>query len=199
MAADIIESTIQDLVSTWMNGAKEEIRIGNVFDGDPRSSFLFAMGVLAEVNDRGRRAKSVSEFSRLWAIVAELEKWRKRTAFEMAIQHNIVIEMCDAVQVSLDYSQNIETKKKRDGSGSVYFLLNPKTGLVKIGWTVDVYSRSKTLESQSGVGLKLLGFIRADSMKAETEMHRRFKKLRVKGEWFSFKDELKSFISKNFP
>lgn len=77
----------------------------------------------------------------------------------------------------------------------IYFLLAEELKRIKIGYTdkPDVYRRIKGLQNFSPSTLKLLGTSEG-SADEELALQNRFKNLRVYGEWFDFKDELKQFV-----
>jgi hypothetical protein len=80
--------------------------------------------------------------------------------------------------------------------GYVYFIKCPANGLIKIGWTVrhpDL--RFLGLSAASPVDLEKIGVLRTRRY-TEKRLHRRFRNLRVKGEWFSPREKLLAFIAK---
>jgi hypothetical protein len=68
---------------------------------------------------------------------------------------------------------------------------------VKIGTAVNVTSRFNTLQIGNPDPLCLLGAIPGDEI-LEKALHRRFKHLRIRGEWFRNTDELAAFIEAGF-
>jgi hypothetical protein len=75
----------------------------------------------------------------------------------------------------------------------VYFLKNPKSGLIKIGWSSFVPTRVLHLKSMYGHHLILLKCIEGDR-KTERRLHKRFRKSRVFSEWFKESRRLSHFI-----
>ena len=76
----------------------------------------------------------------------------------------------------------------------VYFFRHGK--YVKIGHTKYKYHlehRLSNLQTASPEFCELLGTMPGDRAQ-EAELHHRFRKLRVRGEWFDLKDELREFI-----
>lgn len=72
--------------------------------------------------------------------------------------------------------------------------------LAKIGWSANVGNRLRQLEGGTPYRLHLYGLGRthADAAKGiEIGLHRRFKELRVKGEWFRLEGQLKDFLSES--
>lgn len=82
-------------------------------------------------------------------------------------------------------------QKKRDHV--VYFVQYGKTRQVKIGTTRHVTRRVCGLRSGSPTGLHLLATVPGDEI-TEAEMHRRFRKYRLRGEWFRMEGALAKFI-----
>lgn len=73
---------------------------------------------------------------------------------------------------------------------SVYFYHLPKCNLVKIGTSVDVSTRIKTLSTGCTEQGYLIRVLEGFGFKAERWLHTYFKGLRVKGEWFKFSEEM---------
>lgn len=85
----------------------------------------------------------------------------------------------------------------------VYFLRNPQNGLIKIGTTVNLYSRWSYLQKEQGTELELLGVLDG-SLPEEQALHQRFASSRVKRgargwrlEWFRDTPELREYIRQN--
>lgn len=81
-----------------------------------------------------------------------------------------------------------QRKRKRR---QVYFMLSPQTGLIKIGISHDPVSRARSLSTSERI--ELLGCFPADDSE-EKRLHRKFKHLRQRGEWFSPDKELVDYI-----
>lgn len=77
---------------------------------------------------------------------------------------------------------------------SVYFIQQGADGPIKIGVTVDVEKRRRVLQTGSAQTLVLLSTIKGTE-KQEAELHRRFKHLRLRGEWFRPEPELLAYIA----
>lgn len=89
-------------------------------------------------------------------------------------------------------------KKKRKykalkPTGYVYFIKAKCEGNpIKIGYSIDPKKRLKSLQTASPVKLKLVKAI-PGNRDTERNLHRRFKKYRIRGEWFK-SEKLLSFI-----
>ena len=66
--------------------------------------------------------------------------------------------------------------------------------LVKIGTTNDVRARLSSLQTGNPAPMVLLGQM-AGGMVVEGDLHRRFRALHVRGEWFRHADDLRAFIA----
>jgi len=76
----------------------------------------------------------------------------------------------------------------------IYFIQEGNYGNVKIGHTDrDVYERIKEFETGNSSELKLIIQIYGDK-NLEKELHYKFEKYRVKGEWFEYSSEIKEYI-----
>lgn len=75
---------------------------------------------------------------------------------------------------------------------STYIVRNPATGLLKIGKSVDVESRVKSLEIGAGTSLELLYTVPVD---VESQLHKEFSEIRVFGEWFTDDGSIRNWIT----
>lgn len=81
--------------------------------------------------------------------------------------------------------------------GRVYFIEAIGLDLVKIGWTAgEVRTRLKALQCASPVELQVCGAMHG-TLYQERGFHRRYRALRVRGEWFRLSPELLTFIREN--
>lgn len=72
-----------------------------------------------------------------------------------------------------------------------YFIQGPPLSPVKIGRARDVASRVASLQTGTPHELRALLVLEGDR---EEEMHCRFRKHRVRGEWFLWCDEIRDFL-----
>lgn len=79
------------------------------------------------------------------------------------------------------YMLTNKTQADRESQTSTYIVRHPLTGMIKIGRTVDVPGRIKSLQTGAGAILTTLAVIKGD---VEQELHKRFSSLRRHGEWF---------------
>ncbi|MFK7903803.1 MAG: KilA-N domain-containing protein [Chitinophagales bacterium] len=78
----------------------------------------------------------------------------------------------------------------------VYFFHSTGSNIVKIGKTFDLQRRQNTIENSHGYEVKLLKAIRVPDESHERAIHKKFKDLRLKGEWFKCTPELREFIER---
>ena len=84
---------------------------------------------------------------------------------------------------------------KVDTRTQTYFIHAPTTERVKIGKSTRVVERFAALNCASSEWLVLLGILDGDR---ESEMHERFGRYRVKGEWFTLTGNLLHFVQTRF-
>lgn len=78
-------------------------------------------------------------------------------------------------------------------SGWVYFLESQANLYIKIGWTVNLDRRFRTISTMSPVPIKVLG-VMAGGEEVERKVHFRFSESCHHGEWFEPSDSLHDFI-----
>lgn len=76
----------------------------------------------------------------------------------------------------------------------VYFIQPDGERVVKIGQAKNVFSRLYSLQTAHHRRLVLLAVLDGSDKEGEVELHRRFAKLRIRGEWFKLGAELMRFI-----
>lgn len=74
----------------------------------------------------------------------------------------------------------------------IYFIKGCETGRVKIGYSNNIENRLSTL--QVGCPEKLIIWGTYDGKLTEKEIHKKFKDLHVRGEWFEFERPILEFI-----
>jgi hypothetical protein len=78
--------------------------------------------------------------------------------------------------------------------GWIYFIVAAESGIVKIGWAKDPAKRLLQLQTANHLTLSVFGTTRG-TVKQEQALHRRFRHLRIRGEWFKIDEELTAFLS----
>jgi len=78
-------------------------------------------------------------------------------------------------------------------TNKVYFIKDIKTGLVKIGKSVNPISRLKTLQTGSSNELQLIKVI-PGGIYVEQILHKYFSHIRQRGEWFKPDYEMNQFL-----
>ncbi|MEB2411004.1 DUF1376 domain-containing protein [Enterobacter asburiae] len=79
-------------------------------------------------------------------------------------------------------------------NGYVYFIKNPASGLIKIGYSKNPWARLSELRRNYGSELSVVATIKTVEKK-ETTIHSIFEKFRVEGEWFTESECIKAVIS----
>jgi hypothetical protein len=80
--------------------------------------------------------------------------------------------------------------------GHVYFVQVISSGDIKIGYSTNIRSRISTLQTSIPEKIKLLGYISGDLGK-EKELHKKFRILRLRGEWFRCDSSIIDFLNEN--
>lgn len=75
----------------------------------------------------------------------------------------------------------------------IYFVRD-HGGVVKIGYSADPWARFSKIQSDSPSALMLAAVVEGER-DDEARLHRQFDHLRLKGEWFSFGEEIAAWIS----
>ena len=79
----------------------------------------------------------------------------------------------------------------------IYFVQQGLNGNIKIGYSSDLDSRIKALQTASPEKLRLLHKIPVESQEEETRIHNMFKDKQKTGEWFEYCSEIISFIEQD--
>ena len=85
-------------------------------------------------------------------------------------------------------------EQSADPVGYVYFVYAAEAGVIKIGFTMDrPWKRLCALQTASPVDLVVMGVVRGPA-KLERLLHKKFRKIRKRYEWFHATPELIDFI-----
>lgn len=82
-------------------------------------------------------------------------------------------------------------------NGDVYFIQGISGGPIKIGKSVNVYSRLAALQTGHHEEFKILAIIKDGGFVLEKNLHNKFGKYNVRGEWFEPVPELLEYIEQN--
>lgn len=77
--------------------------------------------------------------------------------------------------------------------GEIYFILNPVTDCVKIGFSANPRERLTTLQTGNSASLTLIATV-PGTIKQERQLHKRFSAYRVGGEWFDYSSEIAQYL-----
>ena len=115
----------------------------------------------------------------------KLIEWRFDLDLRAILEGAVVINFNSAKVNKISTNSWSKTRAKDPRLGSVYLARSRATGLVKIGRSLNVQKRLKTLSTGSGEELELLIEIKSgDAVQLETKLHYRFNYCRVSREWF---------------
>jgi hypothetical protein len=76
----------------------------------------------------------------------------------------------------------------------VYFAQAGHTNRVKIGCAVSVLKRLQTLQTGCPEKLRIVLTIQNGSRALEKQLHKRFSKSRITGEWFEYEPEISGYV-----
>ena len=85
-----------------------------------------------------------------------------------------------------------ECELKSSGTTNIYFIQSVLGGPVKVGLAANIETRLKTFQTGSPFPLRIVKSITGVKRQTEQELHRKFAKYRLHGEWFS--EEVLFFI-----
>lgn len=97
-----------------------------------------------------------------------------------------------AAEESLSIIEDVQIEARRD---VVYFVQNPSSRKIKIGFSCNFKQRMKALECGAGEALEVLLLIDG-GYDLERDLHLKFSNHRIKGEWFHPTQEIIDYISK---
>ena len=89
-----------------------------------------------------------------------------------------------------------EPYNPRDAAIGIVYFIGPEVGPVKIGYTTNLPSRLKRLQSGSPVRLSVLAAALEQEMIQERIYHFRFAEHRLHGEWFARCPEIEAEIAR---
>lgn len=108
------------------------------------------------------------------------------------------VELLEAAEAHGPAADLARRPRRRPASSWVYFALADEVRRVKIGMSVSPRDRISTINADSPVAVRLVGTM-PGTAENESALHRRFRHLHVKGEWFEYRDELADYIAKAEP
>jgi hypothetical protein len=117
------------------------------------------------------------------------EQQARALCMELTMDRLVVQPVLQRVQDHVHRTRSYDAPS----GASVYFLLNPDTGLVKIGYTTNLSRRWAALENGSGCALQLLATFDGE-LSLESRLHGEFREYRRVGEWFEYTGTLRAFI-----
>ena len=150
----------------------------------------------AEKNDRQKKCELLDRSSFIKSLMygsanelkAAYPKYAEALSVALRIHSYAEGVIVPAIYLSKNATDTNKTK--------TYVVQNSTSGLIKIGRSCRPEERIKSLETGAGQKLEVMAIIDGDH---ESELHSRFKELRVFGEWFRDDGSIKKFAetSKN--
>lgn len=158
--------------------------------------------------------KNNLDFGKINYIVID----RKNNIFNLTTFFNVFSNIVDISKIYKAYNNNIKytdvnpykilkhnksreyiikeepKKDKTIKDKFVYFIQNSKSKEIKIGLTKDITRRLNDIKTYFPYGVELLHVIEGNKL-LETELHKKFKKYNINGEWFEPAQELLNHIS----
>lgn len=95
----------------------------------------------------------------------------------------IFVPLIDKLKFYRHFFDNTYMQQKPEGENVVYLLLDLDTGKIKIGRSVSITHREKTLQAQAPK-IETIAFWKAPK-EAETHLHKALASKRLRGEWFA--------------
>ncbi len=92
-----------------------------------------------------------------------------------------------------EWSQGVAAEMNRDREPMLYIAQVGAGGPVKIGYSRLPATRIKALEHNSAFPVTLLRVLTGDHL-TERAFHRRFRHMKIGGEWFWFNDDMLSYV-----
>lgn len=127
----------------------------------------------------------------------ELKKFKEQEITMLSPYPIKIVQFIDKVDFYRQYFKNNYIIVDSKNSTYVYLMVNVDTSLIKIGFSNNPYYRERTLHSQEP-DIHLIACWESN-MDKERELHKKFEKKRIRGEWFrlNLKDlhEIEKFMS----
>ncbi len=101
----------------------------------------------------------------------------------------------DGIPSSTLQDDQCTRKVERKKIGFIYFIQMSIGGPIKIGWAENIFSRVKELQVGCPHELVVLSKVSSVTRACESQLHRQFRHLHFRGEWFLPAKELLQFIS----
>lgn len=135
--------------------------------------------------------------SRFYSILSnEIRKWswgRNDRRWDEYSRRKEEEQKAAEMQKQSAVEKRKETIFKNEYPGFVYFIQGKSGGPIKIGYTTDLESRLKTLQTGFPDTLTILCSVHGKT-NDETLYHQKFEKLWVRGEWYRPEEPLLSYI-----
>lgn len=94
----------------------------------------------------------------------------------------------------MDYQRKLKYKESIKDSEFIYVFGNFKKEICKIGYSTNPLKRLNSIQTGCPFKLEIILILRGDR-KIEKNLHKKYKKYKTNGEWFSFSGELRNSIN----
>jgi hypothetical protein len=152
-------------------------------------------GICYAISKDQEKLKRFKRDSRFWGMLrnsVRLHCWKKNDPRWQVIEQQKKAREAERERI-VQRIVAAEQARSRVTGDCVYFIQGMKGGPIKIGHSRDVEKRIKELQTGFPTKLIVLALL-PGSRSTEASLHRRFKKYRLHGEWFSPAPELLEYI-----
>ncbi len=120
-----------------------------------------------------------------WNIMTK-EQWDSFKKEIDSFYEKFAVQEIVAMDEKINYNNKMKKHKKTKG---YVYLIQSNDGFIKIGRTINIKKRFKTLSVHLPYKIRLLGIIETnDYIGLEEELHCKYAEKRVNGEWFKLNE-----------
>lgn len=187
---DILKEQTQDIKIRillesygWRNAIKYEISLDTFFEMDYKKIKMYAYDYIEFFKKMNLDLKNTNYAERIWWHERKLQdaKEAKRAVELMKANEHLFVEQ-------MKQSEYVRPKSK------CYILKDHNTGLYKIGKSVNPVFRERTLQSEKPT-IEAVKIFKKDH---EDELHKKYAKQRIRGEWFKLNKIQLKYICKTY-
>lgn len=167
----------------WRNAIKYEISLDTFFQIDYKKIKKYAYDYVGFFKKMNLDLKNTNYSERIWWHERKLQDVKEaRIAVElMKANEHLFVEQMDKIEY-------VKPKSK------CYIIKDHNTGLYKIGKSVNPVFREKTLQSEKPT-IEAVKIFKKDH---EDELHKKYSKQRIRGEWFKLNKIQLQYICKTY-
>lgn len=154
------------------------------------SPYVFSKLKVDKINDAVRRLVKKMGLENQWIVPHSINK--SIAAYRMSSNDPNKIKEVNSI-FNCKFDPLFKERVVNPDSEYIYFIKDTKNNTIKIGITGNIKNRMSALQTSSPYKLELIKLIDGDINK-EKELHLRFDKYRLSGEWFESSRELLEYI-----